>query len=284
MSCKTVFSKGIADLFKGSFKDDFIARLQAKGVSQATIDKYLNDLDPAIVKAEDIEEALEKAKIDESIQEGINDYYDLKKDTTKSIEDGYNPQNAKSGFELKEPSISSKVKVKEQDPLIYRPFKKSWIKVVTDKIANMMIVNYKKFSVQFLHYKSKTQLKIDKDGNVTLYIKGDFKQVVEGNYALEVKGDRSIKVRGDDFLTIGKNYKVDTGKEYNLGVGKGWIIQTGATTELTASDMKINNDVSVKGKQDISSTLKVGATISDMLGNLTMHKHDVVGHSIAKPR
>jgi len=265
MGCISSFSDLVASSVNGSFKDDFIAELENLGVDPDTIDYIRNNLPEEVVLSSDIAASVTDLNISDKVSSAIKTSEVVKSSVANTDIQDYEPQNAIEGFSIPEPVISSKVDTVDQDPIVYRPRKKWWEKIYMDKIANLMKIDLKKFSIQFLHFKSKTQMKIDKQGNVTLYVKGNLKHIVEGNYSLEVRGDNSMVVGGDSYRVIKGLYSVEVGKTYDIDVSDVFTID--ASNLLTKCSYKVegsttlNSTLNVSGNTTLSSNLTVGANV-----------------------
>lgn len=156
--------------------------------------------------------------------------------------DSYDPQNAKEGFKITEPSIVSKVGTTNIPDVDYSPNKKQhFMSVFIDKAKNLIQVNKLTKQIDMLHA-SGTFLKIDGDGNVTEFIRGNYKRVILGNFATEVRGDTAMYTKGNLFQ--------DTD-------GNETYVVSGSTTSTSSGDTTINNNVSVT--KSVTVTDKVSA-------------------------
>ena len=111
-------------------------------------------------------------------------------------------------------------------------------------------------------HSSGNYMKIDADGNVTQYIKGNLKMVVDGDYAVEVRG--SIATQTTD------HYLTTTGKKETLVQKTHKQTDNGGLT--INSKTTINKNVTIEGStktKDISATSIVASdSLASPLGNI----------------
>jgi len=69
-----------------------------------------------------------------------------------------------------------------------------------DEAKNFIKINKKMGKAEFVH-QSNVQIKMDKNGNVTLYVPGSLKHIVDGDYSLLVKGNMDLIVNGKKVVT-----------------------------------------------------------------------------------
>ena len=79
-----------------------------------------------------------------------------------------------------------------------------------DKVKNWYRINMAKQKAEFVH-SSGTQIKIDKNGNVTIWVTGNLKQVIEGDYTLKVKGNADFIINGLRTDSTGANHNIISG-------------------------------------------------------------------------
>jgi hypothetical protein len=259
----------LAPEINGDFKLKLEQEMSNLGVPTSIAQAYLNGLSD-VVSESDISEAIDEEKIRESITSKTRQLKKLEASSVKEDLD-YDPQNKLEGFEIEEVVIESKVKTVDQKPIEYRPYKKQhFVKTVIDKMANLYQTSKKLFNLEFLHYKSKSYLKIDKDGNVTIYVKGNLKHVVEGDYALEVRGSKAFNTLGDSFDTVEGDVNFLYNKNWNIDVTK-------KTTLTSNSGILFNNDLKVDANVNITGNLDTDGNTTTIGNNIT--QGNLVGSS-----
>lgn len=98
--------------------------------------------------------------------------------------------------ELSESKFTAPVDIQDADYTVIEDYPATYGYI--DIIKNWLKINQDTHHVEMVHA-SKTQIKIDKEGNVLLYITGNLKQIIEGDYSLEVKGNHDVRVTGKKY-------------------------------------------------------------------------------------
>ena len=89
-----------------------------------------------------------------------------------------------------------------------------------DKAKNWFKINTRKNKAEFVH-SSGTLIKIDKEGNVTIHIKGNLKQIIDGDYTLQIKGNMDFIVNKEMYQSTGKDMKQNIGGKHILQASSG---------------------------------------------------------------
>lgn len=112
----------------------------------------------------------------------------------------------------------------------------------------------------FYRHHSGTGVTIDDGGNLVLFVKGNFTQVVEGDYALSVKGKRQISIEGDDARHVGGDNSLHTDGDHREVIG-------GDISSTTA------------GRRSVSCASESHSGPSDMAGRFTSQGVSLPDHN-----
>lgn len=208
-ACIPGFLGKIGDLI-GGFKDLINAKLLELGFSLEDLDAISDKLDEMLsnmISAEEMEElvaevmAEAEAKMTELTQKLRSE--ELKQEVEVMM-DAHDVYDAKKTLNLPEPimsetKFSSPVDIQDADYTTKEDYPQSYGFI--DSIKNWIKVNKEKKHSELV-LASGTMIKSDKDGNVTMYIKGNLKQVIEGDYSLEVKGNTDVVVKGSKYQKV----------------------------------------------------------------------------------
>lgn len=144
-----------------------------------------------------------------------------RQDSSEVEKDSHEVFNSEASVSTPEPIFSeakftkpvdiqdSNYSLKEDYPLSYG---------FIDPVMNWFKINKKRKHAEFVHA-SGTQIKIDKDGNVTIFTKGSIKQVVTKDYSLEVGGSMDMLIKGSLYTHTSKDYVEMIDGNHNTTIG-----------------------------------------------------------------
>lgn len=188
----------------GSCLTQLKANLSAAGFTVgelASIDSMLNDLMTANTPPADLTGLI--AEVGDNLESNIRDLATEAKSVQKSVTDkklheAHEVQNARKSISTKEPVASGAkftkpVNIQDANYTTKEDYPETYGFI--DSVKNWFKINKRKGHAEFVH-QSATQIKVDKRGNVTMYITGSLKQIIKGDYYLEVGGSMDAIVKG----------------------------------------------------------------------------------------
>lgn len=207
-------------------KDELLGILVNVGFTEADLAAISGIVDN-LMKVQ-ITEAEVQVAADEAIKETMDEMkevatdaiYQAKRMEEKAITEAHTVFNAKSSINLTEPPtpntmFTSPVNIANSDYSTKDDHPNSYGYI--DSIKNWFKINQKTRQAEFVH-SSGCQLKIDKDGNVTMYITGNLKQVVDGDYTLHVRGGFDSSIGKGFFNKVGGDVVEQFGGAHNTTV------------------------------------------------------------------
>lgn len=203
----------INPLKSGGCLDDLKSRLSSLGFSSgelAALESQLSNLMKVNISNPDLQGLIDEVgdNLAANLKSLATEYHSVKKDQAeKKAREAHDVQNARKSISIKEPAASGSktTSVPSIQPANYStkedyPDTYGFI----DSVKNWFKINKRKGHAEFVH-QSTTQIKIDKAGNVTMFIKGSLKQIVTGDYYLEVGGSRDVVVKGQKHENVKGN-------------------------------------------------------------------------------
>ena len=218
----------LLDLLKlGKCKQSLWDKLLALGFTQADLDAIAAEIDSLMqynADESDVEsnESATKSELNSSIESKTSEARSEEKSSLIDILFEFHEIfNAKSAIPIEEPIFSepkftSPVDIQDANYTVKEDYPQSYGFI--DTVKNWFKVNKELKHAEFVH-SSKSHIKIDKDGNVTLYVTGNMKHIIEGDYSLEVKGNHDFLVKGDKYEHVsGKLVEAyDSSKDETVG-------------------------------------------------------------------
>ena len=203
----------IANDFAARFKSDVITELTSQGYSGAeltAVDPYIDALVGIITPASDLALDATEESTETTTNAAVNNAYGAKVEAEQNnkqnkIVRAHEVFNAKSGITFPEPVFSEPkftepVDIQDASYSIDEDYPDSYGEI--DEAKNWIKVNKAKQHVELVH-SSGTSIKIDKEGNVTQEVKGNFKNIIHGDYSLEVKGNEDHIIKKSSYLHVG---------------------------------------------------------------------------------
>ena len=140
---------------------------------------------------------------------------------TAIISESHEVYNAKSSITIPDmpPSSQMFTSTTSLDAVNYTinedyPETFGWI----DYVKNWIKINKKKRKAELV-MSSGTHIKTDADGNVTIYTKGNLRQIVDGDYLLDVKGNSDLIINGKSYHSVGGQLMEKYGSNHTTKVG-----------------------------------------------------------------
>jgi hypothetical protein len=178
----------------------------------------------------------------------------------------HNPFNSKRAFSLVEPMASDAhftevADIENANYSIAQDYPNTTGSL--DETMNWVKINKSKNSVELVH-RSRTQIKIDKDGNVTMYIAGSFKQIIMGDHYYECRGNSDVVVNGNSYQHIsGESVnKYDLSKTDDIGIDHTQTIGENRSTKIGMNDTtNVEVDTTMTSGGKFSNTVTGDASL-----------------------
>lgn len=149
-----------------------------------------------------------------------------KKKESGEIKDAYTVFNAKNSLSIPEPifsgaKVTSPIDIQAADYSTKEDYPNT--SGFIDSVKNWWKTNKTKKHSELV-LASGNHIKTDKDGNVTMYVKGSFKHIIEGDYSLQINGNHDLIIGGNTYRKVGGNLEDSTGGTYTHGAGGNYTV------------------------------------------------------------